>query len=48
MFLTTIEAPDQEKAWQIVEEEIQTNMSQDWLLTREQILKLKKLLEKVK
>lgn len=40
-------AIDAEKAWQEIEENIATNMSQDWLITAEEVRYLKQLLENV-
>lgn len=40
-----IEVEREQEAWDIIEEEIATTNSQDWLLTKEEFLALKKVLE---
>jgi len=41
----TIEAKSDEKAWEKVEEEIAGNMSQDWLMTKEQWKELQQVIK---
>lgn len=41
IYLTTIEAADDEEAGEILEQDIVTNFSQDWLLNKEQVRDLK-------
>ena len=40
--LHTINAEDIHEAWEVVEEEISHNMSQEWILTPEEFEELKK------
>ena len=47
VFGETIEAKNDEEAWEIVQESIATNMSHDWLFTEDEFRKLKELCEKL-
>ncbi|HAH06665.1 MAG TPA: hypothetical protein DCM05_09095 [Elusimicrobia bacterium] len=47
VFGERIEAENDEEAWEIVQESIATNMSQDWLFTADEFGKLKELCEKL-
>lgn len=44
--ITNFEASKDEDAWDIVEEGIRTNMSEDWLMTPEEALFLANLIKK--
>ena len=45
LYLNTIKAKDEFKAWEIVEESYQSGMSQDWLMTLKEFKELKELLK---
>lgn len=48
IFIESLNAKNNEKAWQIIEEEITTNNSQEWLLTEKEFYDLKELIKNTK